>query len=375
MNGLVIWTHSDCRSMMGVYRAIIEQLDTHVVMASWSIQDGENKISSRRRLGFNRDEFSDIELIPVGENWEKGKELIETYPGYHHLFGVYQNAPTFRRLIIEAHAQGGRVGILSEAPCVMTSGLLGKIKKWLYLPLIVKNRIRKVVQATDFIANLSGDSSVSMRSIGWPLEKIVPFGYFPPPLIGSKKCTRDYDYNFNILVTGIMAWHRGPDVVIRALILLKKWGIRCRAIFTQTGPLFAKLQQQAIRYELEVSFVGFLPLAELTQLYETCSLFVAAGRSEPWGMRLNDALQCGMPIAVSRGMGGVQMVDEYGCGFSFEADDELDLASKLRAVIQNKNKYLEYVRQAQCAAKLISPERKTKEFIETVNARFNRWFE
>ena len=71
----------------------------------------------------------------------------------------------------------------------------------------------------------------------------------------------------------------------------------------------------------------------------------------------------------------IQMVDEYGCGFSFEADDELDLASKLRAVIQNKNKYLEYVRQAQCAAKLISPERKTKEFIETVNARFNRWFE
>ena len=374
MKGLVIWAHSDCRSMMGLYRAIKAQLSCPIVMASWMRQDSNGCVSARRELGFSKEEFSDIKMIHVGEDWRKGCSLLDDHQGYNHLFGVYQKAPTFCRLIEEAHNRGDRVGILSESPCIMTSGLRGLAKKWIYLPMFVKRRIRGVIKASDFIANLSGDSSLGLRAIGWPMEKIVPFGYFPPPLTDSELRSRAPGGEFRILVTGAMTWHRGPDVVIRALALLKKWGVRCKAVFTQTGPLLSYLKRAAERNALDVSFVGLLPLGELTHLYETCSIFVAAGRSEPWGMRLNDALQCGLPIAVSRGMGGVKLVDEYGCGFSFAADDELDLASKLHVIITNPERYCDCANNAARAAKLISPGPKARELIDVVNMRFNDWF-
>ena len=124
---------------------------------------------------------------------------------------------------------------------------------------------------------------------------------------------------------------------------------------------------------LPVDFPGFVPLDKLIGLYETCSVYVAAGRREPWGMRLNDALQCGAPLLVSRGMGGVQLVDDYGCGMAFEADDYVDLACKLRRLIENDEDYARVVENAEVAARQISPLQKAKALKAMWKCRFPEW--
>ena len=371
MIGLIIWASTDCRSLMGIFREIKQHLSCPVIIV---VNDVPNADGLRQKTGFQHDEFNDISVIYINNDASKANEILESHEGYFHLFTVYQKAPLFRKLILKASKRGGRIGIISEAPCVMSSGIKGFIKKHFYLPFVVKLLIKDIVSISDFIINLSGDDAVSLLRIGWPSSKIIPWGYFSPPLLGSKCCKRVRTKDFHILVTGIMSWHRSPEVAMKALVLLKKWGINFRATFTQEGAKLKCLKKLADKYKLPVEFTGLLPIHELISLYETCSLYVASGRSEPWGMRLNDALQCGSPIAVCRGMGGVQMVDSFGCGFTFRVDDYVDLANKLRRTILENSYYLEIAQNAFDAASKISPRNKAKELIREVNARWSDWF-
>ena len=238
----------------------------------------------------------------------------------------------------------------------------------------MKRTVKSVIDASDFVINLSGDGSLALQRIGWRPYQIIPFGYFPPPVIGSKVVRRMQNGDFHVLVTGIMTWHRAPDTVIKALCLLKQWNVPYRATFTQNGPMLSYLKEVAQKNNLPVDFKGFVHIEELIKLYETCSVYVAAGRREPWGMRLNDALQCGAPLVVSRGMGGVQLVDEYGCGESFDADDYLDLACKLRRLIEDEGRYQLVSRNAVSAAEQIASESKTKALIKLISSRFEGWF-
>jgi len=369
--GLIIWAYSDCRSLMGIFREIRKQLDSPVVIV---INESNKVVGLRQKTGFSHEEFNDVAVVCIENDFDRGIAVLDEYKGFNHLFTVYQKEPLFRKLISIAHSRHERVGIISEAPCIMSRGLGGVIKRNLYLPHLVPYIVRNVVHCSDFIINLSGDSTKELQMIGWAPDKIIPFGYFPPPLIGSCCKKRKNGESFHILVSGIMSWHRAPDVAIKALGMLKAWGLTYSATFTQNGPLLGTLRTFAKRYDLPIRFSGLLPMAELVSAYENCSLYLATGRSEPWGMRLNDALQCGAPLAVSRGMGGVQMVDRYGCGFSFNVDDYVDLANKLARVIRDTQLYNDLSEKAYAAAQQISPSVKVVELISAVNSRFPGWF-
>ena len=366
MKGLIIWAQSNCRSMLGLYAQIKNIASCPVVIAVHKRTDERCAPNIRSAVGFSDSEFPDIELMPIGEDREKGLELINQHPGYDHLFAVYQGSENFRFLICEASRRGMNVSVISESPCNMSTGIKGWLKERFYLRYVLPRKVRKVVCSAKRIINLSGDSTAALRAIGWDADKIVPFGYYPPPIPGSRCVPRTPSGDFHILATGIMTWHRAPDVILRALELLKKWGVPFRATFTQEGPMLNELKRLAKAKNLPIEFSGFLPMTQLIKLYETCSVYVAAGRSEPWGMRLNDALQCGAPLLVSRGMGGVQLVDRYGCGLSFEKDDWVDLAHKLKLLICDASTYSTCANNAIAAAAEISVKNKAAELLNLI---------
>lgn len=369
MKGLVIWAQSNCRSMMGVYAALKKSVEYPVVIALWHYPV-EGCQNLRDKVGFTSAEFGEIEMLPVGESREAGLKILDEHPGYAHLFGVYQGSPNFRFLIGEAKRRGEKVGVVSEAPCNMRPGWKGWLKEKVYLPFVLPWKIRSVVKAAEFILNLSGDDPKPMVRIGWPREKIIPCGYYSPPIPGSACVKRTTNKDFHILVTGIMTWHRAPDVVLEALAILKAKGQSVKATFTQEGPLLESLKARAAAEGLNVDFPGFLPMEDLIRLYETCSVYVAAGRAEPWGMRLNDAVQCGAPIAVSSGMGGRKLVDDYGCGFVFECDNAEDLARQLKRMIESKAHYLECAEKAFVAAHEIMPFKKAEKLKDVLEKYF-----
>ena len=372
MKGLLVWACSNCRSVMALYRSLAKQLDVPLLVALWETPKGDG-LDLRERTGFLKSEFADVQMAVVGEDYLKGLELIDSHSGWHHLFCVYQGAPTFRQLLFEVRRRGLRAGVMCESPCNMSSGLKSVVKRF-YLKFILPTKIKPVIRSAEFFVSYSGDASRAARSIGWPRERIIPFGYFPPPIVGSHFVQRRYTKDFTILTTGILSRYRGADVLLRALVLLKAWGLNFKTYVTQTGELLPELQKIAAENKLNVEFTGFLPLGELIQLYQKCSVYVGTGRSEPWGMRLTDALHCGAPLIVSRGMGGVQLVDRYKCGLSFETDDEVDLANKIFELATRTDVYESAAICAVKASQATMPDEQAKELISKIDRVVPGWF-
>ena len=370
MTGIIFWACSNCRSTMAFYRAIATQLDVPMVVAIWFTKTGTCAV--RSELGFRSDEFTDIELIAVGEDYHKGLAILDSHPGWHNLFGVYQGAPCYQNLIAECKRRGLKAGVICEAPCNMSSGVKRHIKE-AYMRWFLPWSVRQTVTHADFFVNLSGDATKWVRNNGWRDEKIIPFRYYPPSIEGTKPVLRTTNKPFHILATGKLTAYRGADVLIKALVLLKKWEVPFKATITQKGELLPLLESNVVKYDLPVELAGFVEIDKLKNLYATASVFVGAGRDEPWGMRLNDVLQCGMPLAVSRGMGGVQLVDRYQCGVSFEREDYGDLANKLRTLALDEECYKRCASNAYEAATAISPTSMANKLIDEINLRFPGW--
>lgn len=373
MKGLIVWSQSICRSTMGLYRALGRALNVPVVVPVWFVKKPDY-VDNRNAVGFRDDEFSDVDTIPVGESYEAGLSVLTTYKGWNHLCCNSQWSPNFRRLQILASDRGERTAVGMESPCNMFSGTKRLLKE-VYYRTTLTWKMRDVIKVSSFFVNYSGNDDKNAQLIGWPKDKIIPFGYFPPPVPDTNICARDKNAPFEILVTGEHTWHRGTDIVVKALACLKDMGVPYHATITQNGPLREMCEAFAKQHKLPVDFTGRMPMDDLRTAYETCSVFVGAGRHEPWGMRLNDALNCGAPLIVSRGMGGVKMVDDYGAGLSFENENPCDLADKLRLLATDSELYAKCATSAVRAAQLCSPERKARELVQQIKERFPFWID
>ena len=362
MKGLVIWAQSSCRSMMAFYAEVARQAPFPVVITRWFYKKRVGEQDNRDKIGLCDSEFANVPVVDIGEDYDKGYQLILGHVGWHHVFAVYQNSRVYRKLIVKARELGCNVAIASEAPCNMFSGCKAVLKD-VFLRTIIPIKVSSAIKASDFFLNYSGDDSRLAVKIGWPKAKIIAWGYYPPPLVGSKFVKRESNGPFQILSTGVLSKYRGADVLVKALRVLKDWGCNFTAVITQEGELLADLKRMRDRWRIPLEFTGFVNMTDLIGLYQSCSVYVGAGRSEPWGMRLNDALNCGSPLVVSTGMGGVKIVRDYGCGAIFNCGDERDLASKLRRLAEDVAYYNRCAESVKVAYEALSPMRKAREFI------------
>lgn len=371
MKGLIIWAHSTCRSTIHLYDQIAKLGEFPVKIALWH-HAGYNGENARASTGFVANECGNLPLLPIGNDYQNGVRLLDEHSGWNHLIGQYQASATFRRICVQACHRGEHVGIISEAPCNMETGLR-RVLKAIHMRTLLPLKIRNVVRCADFIVNLSGDSSKTLKLVGWADEKIIPFGYFLPPIEGSRVVVRRTNHPLEILYTGVMSRYRGADVLMRALILLKEWGVPFQATFTQQGELLAWLKKMTIAHDLPVDFPGLVPLGDLIKAYETCSVFVGPGPDEPWAMRVNDAVQCGAPLVISSGTGASKLVDRYGCGCVFARNDYVELANKLKLLAEDEGYYRRCVQSAAKTASEIGPKKMARKLIDEIRSRVKGW--
>lgn len=369
MKGLIIWAQSNCRSTLAFY---LELARSFGIPAKINIVY-ESSLKIREKVGFKKDEFKDSRIYYLEGDKNKAIQELLDHSCWNHLFASYHKADIFKSLIDCAINNNIKYSIMSEAPCNMEAQPVKRVLKHLYINYFLRHKLSRAIRYADFFINFSGYYDNLLRQIGWKEHKIVSFGYFPPPVPNSKLVRRGVEHwnNFTILLSGIHEWHRSPMVLLKALNILKHRGIMPKCHITQNGPLIAEMKEYAKEHQLNnIDFLGFVSIERLINLYETCSVYVGTGSHEPWGMRLNDVLQCGSPIIVSRGMGGVRMVDDYGCGLSFSPNNYVDLANNLEQLISNKTSYLTIANNAFEAASKIAPDKKAKEIVKQIQERF-----
>ena len=351
MNEIVIWAHSECRSTMSLYREVKRQAGVPVTIALWKHGESDDVRRLRESAGQDKGEYTDLDLVPVGEDLEKGRVLLDAHAGNGvvHVFCVYQVSRVWRRLIREAKASGARVVVYAEAPCEMCLGLKALMKRFYYM-FILPRKVGWVAKHVDLFLCQSGELGVErLLRIGWRKERIVPFGYASPGLVdqeevGVESWSGRKDGALRVLHAGVETDYRGIGTLLKAVNILKRKGVSVEVVRTHGG----------------------VPLYELERLCKWADVFVACGLCEPWGMRVNDAIHAGLPVIVSSGMGAKMIVEQHGCGSVYKAGDAKELADVLHSFATDSNFASKCRATVAHAHSAWLPETKAKEFLDSI---------
>ncbi|HBB37607.1 MAG: Glycosyltransferase (Modular protein) [Candidatus Magasanikbacteria bacterium GW2011_GWD2_43_18] len=145
-------------------------------------------------------------------------------------------------------------------------------------------------------------------------------------------------------------YFKGVDVLLKALLRLKKNDYSVQAFFVGDGDLRARYEAQAKGYGLQesVKFLGYVEDALLPIVYNAADLFVlpSTTRGEAFGMVLLEALASGVPVVASD-LAGVRSVAE-DAGMVFPPGDDFALAEVIAGYIfdpQNKEDFSHIARQ------------------------------
>jgi glycosyltransferase involved in cell wall biosynthesis len=331
-SGLVIWVYSYCRSTLATYAALRRRASYPVRLVLCAPLSNK----AREDAGFSADEFPAAMFDMIDPDEDEAQRYLTRHAGDAQLFSFYHPASRHVALPRLCADSGIPFGVISEAPCNMESASHRRVAKHLYYRWLLPRRVSPVVDAASLFANMSGSRNGFIDAIGWDEAKTLEFGYFPPPLPGSRFIARVArpPQRPTLLLSGGHTSHRDPMTFMRALRVIAAAGQPFRALICGRGPLTGEMQAFAEAHGLPAEFRGMVPLDQLVRLYETADLFIAPGAREPWGIRVNDALNCGCPVLASTGMGASVVVERHGCGGVFAAGDPEALAALIGAAVR-----------------------------------------
>jgi glycosyltransferase involved in cell wall biosynthesis len=107
-----------------------------------------------------------------------------------------------------------------------------------------------------------------------------------------------------VLFVGRFLDFKRPLDLVRALGLLRRRGAPVRGVFVGAGPLEAEIRAEAARVGAELHLTGFRNQSALPALYGAADcLALPSDARETWGLVVNEAMACGLPVVASEQVG------------------------------------------------------------------------
>jgi glycosyltransferase involved in cell wall biosynthesis len=153
-----------------------------------------------------------------------------------------------------------------------------------------------------------------------------------------------------ILNLGRMVQKKNLPTLVRAFALAKKSGLDDNVHLVLVGSGEKELSLKALCSELElfwndvsatagdlpsaeVLFYGFRQIDQNPSFYALADCFVLPSLYEEWGLVVNEAMACGLPVIVSNTAGCAEdLVLDGQNGYAFDPGSEDELAQKLLAI-------------------------------------------
>jgi glycosyltransferase involved in cell wall biosynthesis len=111
-------------------------------------------------------------------------------------------------------------------------------------------------------------------------------------------------------------------------------------VFAGDGPERRNLERRAAELDVasRVRFLGFLNQSQLPSAYCAADVFVLPSLFEPFGLVVNEAMLCGLPVVVSDRVGArFDLVREGENGYVYPAGSVDALAEVLREILSNSD--------------------------------------
>lgn len=134
-------------------------------------------------------------------------------------------------------------------------------------------------------------------------------------------------------------------VYVGRLIALKNLSQLIR-VFNQNGKSLTIVGTGVLEEELKsmakenISFVGFIPNGNLSEVYRNHDVFVLPSFSETWGLVVEEAVYYGLPVLVSEYVGSqFDMVEKPNTGLIFSPDSDASLQNAIDVIERDYSFY------------------------------------
>lgn len=172
----------------------------------------------------------------------------------------------------------------------------------------------------------------------YPFSSLHESDILDKSLSYSEKTDLKKELNINedktILAVGQFIYRKGFDVLLEACNKLsKEYGIYI--VGGEPNQEHILLKE---KYKLDnVHFIGFKNKDELRMYYMASDLFVLPTREDVWGLVINEAMACGLPIITTdKCIAGLELIKDFENGFIVPVERADILAERIEVVLSDK---------------------------------------
>ena len=137
-----------------------------------------------------------------------------------------------------------------------------------------------------------------------------------------------------VLQVGRLIPLKGADVLVAAVGgAQRESSVTIRLLLTGEGPEYQNLGALAAREGVNLTMTGQVEGDELIAVYVAADIFALLSRRETWGIVVNEAMACGLPLVLSSAVGAAGDLLEQGRnGMLVEPGDESGAAAAIAAL-------------------------------------------
>lgn len=185
---------------------------------------------------------------------------------------------------------------------------------------------------TDFLVHYG---AVREKCIKYPFSSLDSSDILPEPVSREEKmalrCRLGMECENMILSIGQFIPRKGFDILLQAAAKLNTKA----DIFIVGGEPTEEYRKLCDDLKLtNIHFVGFMKKEKLADVYRAADLFVLPTREDIWGLVINEAMACALPvITTDRCVAGLELVEEGVNGHIVPVEDADTLARKMDEVL------------------------------------------
>jgi len=142
----------------------------------------------------------------------------------------------------------------------------------------------------------------------------------------------------DFVILGVMKWHprEDPLTLIDAFRQVRLNHPAARLVLVGDGPLRDQVHARLDGLGVIVCLPGYVPYSDLPKYYAMADVFAHPAVGETWGVSVNEAMACGLPVVAAEGVGaGADLIVESKTGFVFPDHDSGRLAEILVRLISD----------------------------------------
>lgn len=235
--------------------------------------------------------------------------------------------------------------------------------------------IRRCYPRAGAILGVSHDCIATLGDLGVPLngvtravvpypanlEELTRWSQEDPPLLPGR------DWKHMIVASGRLAFHKGHDVLLRAVADLRSQDVDVGLVILGDGPLRADLESLIERLKLtdRVLLPGHVRPPQ--PLYRAATMFVHPSRWEGFGMSLVEAMATGTPVVATSCPGGPkEIIDGGRCGALVAPDDAHALAEAIGTLLGDEAQRAEMGERARSRVAEYAPGKVARQLVEAI---------